>query len=437
MKEPSRFVARSTPRPRTLQLPALAAARARDQERFLSPEPVPKLVPEPGPEPQIRRLPPPSPPLHGVRVSVGVPSDAETTGGRPAELARAVLLSRDVELAQALASIAVGAGIELVLAHDGAHPEACGNEVILVGADAVAELGAIAAGCTLILTGTQEHQDILWRAAAASPGARVAILPQATAWLGEYLGELGLHAGRAHVTIVAGARGGVGTSTFAALLAASATLAGQRTLLLDADPHSPGFWPVLRARAADGLGWEDLENSRGQLSPGQLAEILPLAQGTAVLSWIRDPGAFVPSVALLSEVLAASRRIYERIVIDAGHIGSVPAAMTALATTRLLLLGAGSSYTPGAGQRLGDQAHPWRLIVSGKLTSGTDTRIVAQRAGLELAGYFAPRRSIARAAAAGGLMNVLVHRSLRRTMAQLGQGSEPAQVLETHEAAAA
>src|SRR5699024_2940894 len=155
-------------------------------------------------------------------------------------------------------------------------------------------------------------------------------------------------------------------STFAALLAATATLDGQRTLLLDADPHSAGLWPVLRAREPDGLGWEDLQHARGQLSPGQLAEILPLSAGTAVLSWVRNPGCFPPSEALLTEVLAATRRIYERVVVDAGRVTGVPASVAALANSRLLLLSARpGNGAAGTSARLGEQAANWRLVLTG------------------------------------------------------------------------
>ena len=378
--------------------------------------PFAQLVPEPAVGPMSLPMPPPwSDPG-------SLPGGSPGTGpaGRGAELARCVLFSRDVELAQLLAAVAVGAGVQLLPCRDLAQVAEHRQEVILVGQDCVAEVDARLGSSTLVFTGREEHQDVLWRAAATCPGARVAALPQAAAWLGEYLGELGLHSGRAHTTMVCGAGGGAGTSTFAALLAATYTLEGRRTLLLDADPHSPGLWPVLRAREPDGLGWEDLENSRGQLSPGQLAEILPLSAGTAVLSWVRSPGCFVPSEALLTEVLAASRRIYERVVIDAGHLTGVLPSMAALANSRLLLLPARPGIVAGAGRRLGERAADWRLILTGRLGPGADTRALAQLAGIELGGYFAPQRRIERGAADGALMNVLASRSLRRSITRLG-----------------
>lgn len=431
--------------PRNLQLPALRAARAQPPTPAPDGVPLSGSLPIPGPAPAAQRPAPtgPGPRFDApaevpVRVlpdtapsNPGAPVDPAVVvnlnaplaplGNRPAELARCILFSRDVELAQVLAAVAVGAGVQLLPCRDAARVAEHRDEVVLVGQDCVAEIDARLAASTLVLTGREEHQDVLWRAAATFPGARVAVLPQAAAWLGEYLGELGLHAGRAHTTVVAGAGGGAGTSTLAALLAATATLDGHRTLLLDADPHSTGLWPVLRAREPDGLGWEDLQHARGQLSPGQLAEILPLSAGTAVLSWVRKPGCFTPSEALLTEVLAASRRIYERIVIDAGHLTGVPASMAALANTRLLLLSARpGNGAAGTAVRLGEHAANWRLVLTGKLASGTDTRALARITGVQLGGYFAPARRIERCAADGALMNALAHRPLRRAVARLG-----------------
>ncbi|KAA0973614.1 hypothetical protein FQ154_17475 [Paeniglutamicibacter gangotriensis] len=434
MEDQSRFVARPTSADRrNLHLPALRVARARMEPVVVgsgggaAPRTEVKTstgMPPQSPEPQ---LPPvPQLPTQPRAVAAADPGAGAQSQARPAELARAILFSRDMELAQVLAEVAVGAGVQLLLCRDAAEAAEHREEVILVGVDAVAEVDARLATAALVFTGREENQDVLWRAAATCPGARVAVLPQAAPWLGEYLGELGLHAGRAHTAIVAGGAGGTGTTTFAALLAATLTLDGHRTLLLDADPHSSGIWPLLRAREPDGLGWEDLRNSRGQLSPGQLAEILPLAAGTAVLSWVRDPGCFVPSEALVTEVLAASRRIYEHIVIDAGHLAGIPGPMTALANTRLLVLPASGPAAAGAGRRLGEQAAHWRLILSGRLASGTDTRELARRAGIEPGGYFAPSRRIGRAAADGALMNVLARRRLRAAITVLGSGAQRA-----------
>ncbi len=330
------------------------------------------------------------------------------------QAARCILFTRDVELAQTVALIAVGAGVQLVQCREAGQVEDLQDSVILVGHDCVGEAANAFLGSTVVLTGLEEHQDVLWRAAARTPGARVAVLPQGAPWLGEYLGELGLHSGAAHITLLAGLCGGAGTSTLAALMAANHALAGHRTLLLDADRQSTGLWPVLRARDPDGIGWEDLQHSRGTLAPGQLAEILPLAQGCAVLSWVREPGCFVPDESLVVGVVAASRRIYEHIVIDAGRLPGVLPGILSLSNERLAVMPTRCAANRPAGALTHGN---WSAVFTGKLASGTDTRELAAGLGVALGGYLPWLKAIERSAAEGRLMSVLARTSLRRRLA--------------------
>lgn len=387
-----RFVA-GVPRNRRFggatEFPALRLARelATVQAEHLDPEPArPRVAP---------RLPEPGPGY---------------------EASRCVLLTRDVELAQALALIAVGAGVQLVQCREVAQAIEYRDAVVLVGHDCAGEGAHAFPGVPVVLTGVEEHQDVLWRAAARVPGARVAVLPHGAAWLGEYLGEMGLRAGAACITLLAGGCGGAGTSTLAALLAANHVLEGQRTLLLDADRQSTGLWPVLRAREPEGIGWEDLQHSRGALAPGQLAEILPLAQGSAVLSWVREPACFVPDESLVVGVLAASRRIYDRIVIDAGRMPGVLPGVLGLSDERLLVMPVRCALNKS--MRL-DPRENWSAVFTGTLPSGTDTRALAAALDMDLCGYLPRLKVIERSAGEGRLMSVLARTALRRRIAAL------------------
>lgn len=344
---------------------------------------------------------------------IGVPEPEYAT-------ARAILFTRDSQLAQTVAMIAVGAGIELQQCTKLSAPHSSTNAVVLVGSDCVGEISGTFLGHKVVLTGNSENQDILWRAAAATPGARVAILPHGAPWLGEYLGALGLQVGAAQVTLVAGACGGAGTSSLAALLAANHVLEGERTLLVDADQHSTGLWQMLRSKEPDGIGWEDLQQSRGALAPGQLAEILPLAQGSAVLSWVREPGSYTPSEALLLGVLTAARRIYQHIVIDAGRIHGVPPGLLTLCNDQLLVMPVRSALANSLG-RLPDAS--WSIVFTGKLRSGIDTRGLAAKHSMDLGGYLPYLKSIERSAAEGRLMSVLARGSLRRRVASIQRGT--------------
>lgn len=334
--------------------------------------------------------------------------------------ARAILFTRDNQLAQNVAMIAVGAGVELEQCTTLTQPSSYANAVVLVGPDCVGEIPGTFLGHRVVLTGRSEDQDILWKAAAATPGARVAVLPQGSAWLGEYLGAMGLQVGAARVTLLAGACGGAGTSSLAALLAANHALQGERTLLVDADQNSTGLWQILRVNEPEGIGWEDLEQSRGALAPGHLAEILPLAQGSAVLSWVREPHSFTPNEALLMEVLSAARRIYQHIIIDVGRAHGIFPGLLTISDDHLLVMPIRTACAKSMG-RLPEVA--WSIVLTGKLRSGIDTRALAASHAMELGGYLPYLKTIERSATEGRLMSVLARASIRRCIASIQQGT--------------
>lgn len=330
-----------------------------------------------------------------------------------------LLVTRDDALADHVALVAAAAGAALHVARDasGAPPEP-GN-VLLLGPDAALADIALRTGGPVILVGYAESEDALWRVAARRPGSRVAVLPRAAAWLGEFLGELGLRGGQGRVLLVAGTAGGAGTTTVAALAAGSATLDGSRTLLIDADPHSPGLWPVLRPESSGMVGWEDLSRSRGQVAPAQLAEILPLAQGTAVLTWsAREPGRHLP-VQVLGEVVAAARRIYDVVVVDGGRSAGLDAALVAVADRGLAVVPARSGTA--AGWLLGPHgsALPWGAVVTGRLHPGSDASRVAAGFGLEAVCFFPESKAVGAACAEGRLLAVLGRRALRSAVRPL------------------
>ena len=334
--------------------------------------------------------------------------------------ARAVLLTRDSQLAQNVAMIAVGAGVELEQCTMLPQPGSYANAVLLVGPDCVAEMPGTFLSQRVVLTGHSQYQDILWKAAAATPGARVAVLPQGSAWLGEYLGAMGLQSGAARVTLLAGACGGAGTSSLAALLAANHALEGKRTLLVDADQNSTGLWQILRVKEPEGIGWEDLQQSRGALAPGHLAEILPLAQGSAVLSWVREPNSFTPHEALLMEVLSAARRIYQHIIIDVGRAHGILPGLLTISDDYLLVTPVRTACGTSMGRL---PAVAWSIVLTGKLRSGIDTRALAARHSMNLGGYLPYLRTIERSATEGRLMSVLARASIRRSITSIQQGT--------------
>lgn len=345
------------------------------------------------------------------------PSDTSGSGTRTA--GDCLLVTRDEALADHVALVAAAAGAILHVARAPSLGRPDPGGVILLGPDAAdAETAQRGAG-TVIMVGYAESEDGLWKAAARRPGARVAVLPRAAAWLGEFLGELGLRRGPGRVLLVAGTAGGAGTTTVAALTAAAATLEGQRTLLIDADPHSPGLWPMLRPAASGTVGWEDLALSRGQVAPSQLAEILPVVQGMAVLTWAdRSPSGELPG-RVLGEVVAASRRIFDAVVVDAGRVAGLDASLVAVADLALAVVPSRSVASPGWFPDPAVDALRWQAVVTGRLPAGADAARIASASGLEAAGFLPDLRAIRNAAADGRLLSCLGRRNVRAMLRPL------------------
>ncbi|WP_183509611.1 hypothetical protein [Paeniglutamicibacter cryotolerans] len=377
-------------RPDRTRFPALAAATAR-----LAEAPPVDAVPAVGPE------------------SAGPgESDAVRAFG-----CRAVLVSTDAVLIDAVALIAAAAGIELLVSGSPPGEREEPGTILLLGADQAGALRTAGRGPgTVVLVGHPGATDVMWRAAAAQPGARVAVLPAAGPWLGEYLGELGVRAGTGHVVVFAGTSGGVGTTTLAVLAAAARTLAGDRVLLVDGDALGAGLWPRLKPAVPDGIGWEEVRGSSGRLAPAQLAQILPLSQGTAVLTRTAA-GLGRNDLALLPEVLAAARRIFDVVVLDGGRTADLDPGTLALCDVGIAVIGARQGAVPAL--LPGTGTPHWNAVVLGSLQPGSDPRKLATACGLPLLAYLRRRRDIERAAAEGRLMSVLAHRRLAASLRPL------------------
>jgi len=136
-----------------------------------------------------------------------------------------------------------------------------------------------------------------------------------------------------------------------------------------------------------------------------------------VLSWVRQPGSFVPDEALVVAVLAASRRIYEHIVIDAGRLPAVLPGVLALCGERLLVMPTRCAVNRGIPAAAGAN---WSVVFTGRLAPGTDTRALASGLGLPLGGYLPRLKPVERAAAEGRLMGALARTGLRRRIASVG-----------------
>lgn len=357
-----------------------------------------------------------------------------------------MLVTADERLIDHVALVVAAAGTELRIESAPGRTGAAADphELVLLGADRLERLGGApgALGCPgdAVLVGWAGDQERMWRAAAEHPGTRVAVLPEASAWLGEFLGERGLRAGAGTVLAFAGAVGGAGTTTVALLAASAAVRAGRSTLLVDADPASGGIAHRLNAgrrkpvrphggepdgsphpAEVSGLAWDDIASADGRLPPHQLADVLPSTGGLSFLTWSEDrapeppgrPGPVPASV--LSEVVASARQAYDVVVLDSGRAGPGPLA----------------GYAPGAPDSavcVVPADRPWSLaalpadvdwlaLVTGRLPNGRDAFKVAEAAGMPLLTYVPPLRTIRRASAEGAVLELGRHRAAARAMA--------------------
>lgn len=189
---------------------------------------------------------------------------------------------------------------------------------VLVGADLLDDLAAAGplrrAEVSVVVVGPAT--DGLFRAAVAVGATSVLELPAARESLVERLADLADEpTGRGVVLGVVGGTGGAGASVLAAATAAAAARAGAPTLLADLDPWGADVGRLCPQPLTAGVGWADLEGSRGRLGGRALREALPDADGLRVLGWGASPR-MMPSAGLVTEVLAAAARGHSLVVVD-------------------------------------------------------------------------------------------------------------------------
>ncbi|MDO4909795.1 MAG: hypothetical protein Q3962_08120 [Corynebacterium sp.] len=116
---------------------------------------------------------------------------------------------------------------------------------------------------------------------------------------------------------IIGAVGGAGCSTFAAALAV--VMRAHQPVVIDGSARSGGLDLLLGMEEEAGARWQDLNFSRGQLDPRELADALPQKSGVAVLSHSRGvmgglPGILVPEA--LPSAIATLSHTGRPLVVD-------------------------------------------------------------------------------------------------------------------------
>lgn len=318
-----------------------------------------------------------------------------------------VLVTEDRELTEQVAEIALAAAVRIRPCTLAERLDlAQSNGPVLWGADLMAQLSAAPdTRCDVLLGGTADT-DQLWLMASTRPLSRVAILPQARGWLGEYLGQWALRSGQGYTLSFSGLAGGIGTSTLASLMAHVGTLSGLRTVLIDLDPFSRSMWPILDWQPSTGIGWEQLQSSRGALAAHQFGQALASVQQTSVLTWQQEPGLFSVDESLIARVLAASRQVFDLVVVDAGRHPHPLTPVLAQFTDQLVLTG-----QPEQHERLVGLGQPF-------IGCGSTQRISPHSSDSpQLLGCFPLDTRIARSIERRELWEALRSRRLRRRLA--------------------
>lgn len=359
-----------------------------------------------------------------------VPPGADRAGpaglqaAAPAGVGRAgdvLLVTASAVLRGEVERIVAAAGAGLRIAGDAATAAGYWDEAaaVLVGSD-VRELPP-RRRAPAVLVGLDGEGDSLWHLAAVLGAERVAVLPDAAAWLADHLSRSRSPAPGGLVLGVTGGCGGAGATTAAVWIAQSAAGLGARVLLVDGDPWGGGLELALAAEEDPGLRWPDLSEASGSVDPLQLADSLPVAGGFSFLSWpaSREQTVAVPAAATTA-VLDAARRGYELVVVD---IGRGAEQLTALAwdCDRVLVVVPAQLKAAVAAARMLQELPPVdaALLVRGRPGAALDGPLIAEAVGLPVEGRVPELRGVAAAMESGRLLELGKRRGVRHFAASV------------------
>lgn len=267
-----------------------------------------------------------------------------------------------------------------------------------------------------VLLGLDGEGDSLWQLGASLGAERVAVLPEAAAWLAEHLGRSpGPDTGGLLLGVTGGC-GGAGASTAAVWLAQEAAVHGIRTLLVDGDPRAGGLELYLAAEDAPGLRWPDLAGASGSIGTGQLSDSLPIAGGFSFLSWPGSRDRFLDvEPGAVAAVLDAARRGFELVIVDIGR-GTESLGSFAWDCDRILVVAPAQLRAAVAAARLLQDLPPvdTALVIRGTAGSALDGPLIADSLGLPLHGVLPELRGTAAAAELGRLLEFGKRKAVRR-----------------------
>ncbi|WP_240720279.1 septum site-determining protein Ssd [Pseudarthrobacter sp. NamB4] len=272
-----------------------------------------------------------------------------------------------------------------------------------------------------VLVGLDGEGDSLWHLAAVLGAERVAVLPDAAAWLADHLSRSRSPGPGGLILGVTGGCGGAGATTTAIWIAQAAASLGVRVLLVDGDPWGGGLELALAAEENPGLRWPDLSGARGSIDPEQLADSLPVAGGFSFLSWPASREQHVPvAAAATAGVLDSARRGYELVVVDIGR-GTEPIHSFAWDCDRIALVVPAQLKAAVAAVRLLQEFPPVEaaLLLRSKPGGALDGLMIAEAIGLPVQGRVPELRGVPAAMESGRLLELGKRRSVRHFAASV------------------
>lgn len=327
-----------------------------------------------------------------------------------------LLVTSSAVLRAEVERIVAAAGAQLRVVPDALESGIYWDEAaaVLLGSD-VRELPPRRRG-PAVLVGLDGEGDSLWHLAAALGAERVAVLPDAAAWLAAHLSRSRSSGPGGLLLGLTGGCGGAGATTAAVWIAQAAAGTGARVLLVDGDPLGGGLELAVAAEEYPGLRWPDLCEARGSIDAGQLSDSLPVAGGFSFLSWpaAREQHSPVPA-GTTQDVLDAARRGFELVVVDIGR-GLGPLHTYGWDCDRLMVVVPLQLKAAVAAVRLLQELPPVEtgLVIRGKPGAVLDGSIISDAVGLPVQGRMPELRGVNAAAESGRLLEFARRRNVRR-----------------------
>ncbi len=316
------------------------------------------------------------------------------SGGEGPDSARALLVTGDDDLLDAVLRLAAAAGATLDVAHDVAAARRGWTRapMVVVGQDLLSRLATAAFPRRpgVLIVGLHPPDESVWQQAVTIGAERALLLPEAEPAVLDILADATQPRASAPVVGVIGGQGGSGASVLVASLARAAARGGLSALAVDADALGGGLDLVVGADAEPGLRWPDLVSVRGRLRGSLLRESLPEIDGVWVLSHGRSDPSPSPLPEAVHAVVESGRRGFGLVVIDLPrHLDLAATSVLALCDVVVLLVRdevravAAASVVSAALARF---AADVRLVVRAHGRSGLGAQAVASALSLHCAG---------------------------------------------------